>query len=369
MQLVALFLALVAAPPSQQDQVAPARTAPKISVAAIDAAIERGSNWLRARQREDGEFAPAAVPAACGVALTAMATWSLAQPAPVGIDAAAAQRAMHALLQHQQSDGGIYDPARGLAVYTSGVSSCALASLGTLVDRAQYAGPLAAAQLFTYTRRAPESIVDATPEGHVAVGSAPGLARELLSSDAVKDASERRALEFLSRTRPDAARTPARVRTLTPEAATAAGRKDGQIGPFTYDDLLPLVYVELAPNQQLAMRVRAALGAYYTPERNPDLTKRYGAAGFAPGSQGLYFYYYVAAKALTVFGEHELVTADGQRHAWAHELALRLVRSQRDDGAWVNTDTAWWESEPVLASSYALLTLKLCRASVLASAK
>jgi hypothetical protein len=40
---------------------------------------------------------------------------------------------------------------------------------------------------------------------------------------------------------------------------------------------------------------------------------------------------------------------------------------QHPDGSWANTDTVWWESEPVLATSYALLTLKLCRASALPS--
>lgn len=368
MQILALVLAAVVAPHSQQD-AALARTPTKISVAAIDGAIERGSKWLRAQQREDGAFAPAAVPAACGVALTAMATWSLAQPEPVGIDAASAQRALQALLAHRQQDGGIYDPARGLAVYTSGVASRALSSLGTLAERSQYEDALAAVQLFTYTRRTPESVIDATPEGRVAVGVAPALARELLAEGQVKDGARRKALEFLSRTKPDAVKVPSRLRTLTPEGLSANAGHGSEIGPFSYDDLLPLVYVDLAPNQQLALRVRAALAAYYTPERNPDLTKRYGAAGFAPGSQGLYFYYYVAAKALTTFSEHDLVTADGEHHAWGHELAIRLVRSQRDDGAWVNTDNAWWETEPVLASSYALLTLKLCRASVIASAK
>jgi len=30
---------------------------------------------------------------------------------------------------------------------------------------------------------------------------------------------------------------------------------------------------------------------------------------------------------------------------------------QREDGSWVNEDDAWWENEPVLVTSYALITL------------
>ncbi len=116
------------------------------------------------------------------------------------------------------------------------------------------------------------------------------------------------------------------------------------------------------------MRARAALTAWYTPDRNPDLTRRYGQAGFQSGTQGLFYYYFVVARTLTTFSQDKLVTADGVSHDWASELSSRLLRLQQPDGAWANVDGVWWESEPVLATSYALLTLKLCRASLLQTA-
>ena len=335
-------------------------TAPKsaIRIEALDAAIERGAAWLRARQQPNGAFAPESNRDACTVALTAMAAWGLNEPEPRCIDAQAAESAARFLLSHRREDGGIYDPARGLPVYTSGVAARALRTLGKREDWPELARGLADAELFTYHQGAPESVIDAAPPGDVSAAKSSEAARELLDKTPAADEAKRKALEFLARSRRDSVRLPSRIRSVP------GARDTSEIGPFSYDDLLPMVYFDLAPEQQIALRISAALAAYYTHEHNPDLTKRYGAAGFSPGTQGLYYYYYVAAKALTTFHTRELVTADGAKHDWAVELATRLVRLQRDDGAWANSDNAWWESEPVLASSYALLTLKLCRAEL-----
>jgi squalene-hopene/tetraprenyl-beta-curcumene cyclase len=65
------------------------------------------------------------------------------------------------------------------------------------------------------------------------------------------------------------------------------------------------------------------------------------------------------ARALSVFGAHEVIDGDGQVHDWRAELAGRLVAMQSKlDGSWVNANAPrWWEGNPVLATAYALLTL------------
>jgi squalene-hopene/tetraprenyl-beta-curcumene cyclase len=74
--------------------------------------------------------------------------------------------------------------------------------------------------------------------------------------------------------------------------------------------------------------------------------------------QGLFYYFYTMAKALDLFGEGTLVDAQGKSHDWRSELAGRLLAMQRPDGSWVNENAArWYEGNPVLATSYALLTL------------
>jgi hypothetical protein len=357
--LIATFLALAGA---VQEPQAPPSPAPRITVEALDRAILRGARWLRGQAREDGSFAPESERNVCALALSAMATWSLNEPEPRCLEAAEAERAARYLISNVREDGGIYDPARGLAVYTSGVAARALRTLGPRGDWPELGAALAGAELFHYRHAAPESIVDAVKAGELPLAKSAEAASELLRESSSADPSRRKALEFLARNRETRMRAPSRLRPAL------APRDASQIGPFTYDDLLPFVYFDVAPDQQLALRARAALVLYYTPDRNPDLTRRYGDQGFRSGTQGLYYYYFVAAKALSTFSQPVLVTADGASHDWADELGTRLARLQRPDGAWANSDGVWWESEPVLATSYALLTLKLCRASLLRDA-
>ena len=42
---------------------------------------------------------------------------------------------------------------------------------------------------------------------------------------------------------------------------------------------------------------------------------------------------------------------------WRRELTTRLLTSQREDGSWINENSRWWENDPVLVTSYALISL------------
>jgi squalene-hopene/tetraprenyl-beta-curcumene cyclase len=80
--------------------------------------------------------------------------------------------------------------------------------------------------------------------------------------------------------------------------------------------------------------------------------------------QGLFYYFYTMAKALDLLGEPMITDAAGKEHDWRGELAGRLVAMQRQDGSWVNDNAPrWFEGNPVLATSYALLTLGEARGS------
>lgn len=331
-----------------------ATVAQTVELEPLDRALRRGSVALLDQQQDDGSFAPAGKRDLCRVALTAMALWGLAEtratPQSEPLD-----RAARYLIAQARDNGGIYDPARGLAVYTSGISARALRALGPRTDWPELASALNEAELFTYRRAQPESVVDSEQPGVERAGRSREIAQRLLPT-APADSPRARALAFLARCDADTLRLPSRVRIAIPQQQTAGATE------FSYDDLLPFVYFELAPDQQVTQRAFAALRRYYTPERNPDLTKRYGEEGFGAGTQGLYYYYFVTAKALTTMGVAVLQTDDGQSHDWAAELSSRLLRLQRPDGSWANPDAQWWEAEPVLATSYALLTLHLCRA-------
>ena len=75
--------------------------------------------------------------------------------------------------------------------------------------------------------------------------------------------------------------------------------------------------------------------------------------------QGLFYYFHTMAKALDLYGEELIVDGSGAKHPWRKQLSGRLIAMQRkDDGSWLNENAPrWWEGNPVLATSYALLIL------------
>jgi hypothetical protein len=78
----------------------------------------------------------------------------------------------------------------------------------------------------------------------------------------------------------------------------------------------------------------------------------------------LYYYYHTMAKALSVYGQPIIKDEKGVGHDWARELAQHLISLQDAEGSWKNTSERWYEEIPVLATSYAIVALVECRASV-----
>ncbi len=70
--------------------------------------------------------------------------------------------------------------------------------------------------------------------------------------------------------------------------------------------------------------------------------------------RGLFYYYTVMARAMDVLGENPFKTIDGKEHNWANELGAQLVKIQKDNTMWVNDNPGWFESDPVLVTSYVL---------------
>ncbi|MCP5112608.1 MAG: cycloartenol synthase, partial [bacterium] len=42
---------------------------------------------------------------------------------------------------------------------------------------------------------------------------------------------------------------------------------------------------------------------------------------------------------------------------WRVQLTKKFLNEQQTDGSWVNGNGRWWESDPVLVTSYAILSL------------
>lgn len=119
-------------------------------------------------------------------------------------------------------------------------------------------------------------------------------------------------------------------------------------GSMSYAGLLSYIYAQMDREDPRIRAVLEWLTRHYTLEENPGM-----------GQQGLYYYYHTMAKSLSIAGIDTLKLEDGRVIHWRQELAKRLLDLQKQDGSWVNENGRWWERDPVLVTSYALIVLEI----------
>jgi squalene-hopene/tetraprenyl-beta-curcumene cyclase len=135
------------------------------------------------------------------------------------------------------------------------------------------------------------------------------------------------------------------------ETNTATGRVAlRSYGSISYGGLLSYIYADLKRDDPRVVAVQDWLRRNYTLEENPGM-----------GPQGLYYYFHTQAKALTALGVNDFELADGRKVNWRRELASRLMDLQKRDGSWANDNSRWWEKDPVLVTSYAVLALEMAQ--------
>ena len=118
-------------------------------------------------------------------------------------------------------------------------------------------------------------------------------------------------------------------------------------GSMSYAGLLSFIYAEMDSQDPRVLAVKDWLTNHYTIKENPGM-----------GPQGLFYYYHTMAKALTLSGITTISDEQGVSKDWRKELALHLLNLQSKEGSWINDNGRWWEKDPVLVTSYALLTLE-----------
>ena len=134
-----------------------------------------------------------------------------------------------------------------------------------------------------------------------------------------------------------------------------AGEREGEngsvalrsYGSMSYAGLLSFIYAEMDSSDPRLQAVRKWL------EENYDITENPGM-----GQQGLYYYYNTMAKALSLSGVETVLDKEGKKKDWRKGLALELLNKQNPAGYWLNENGRWWERDPILVSSYALLALE-----------
>ena len=118
-------------------------------------------------------------------------------------------------------------------------------------------------------------------------------------------------------------------------------------GSMSYAGLLSFIYAEMKPEDPRIVAVLDWLNQNFSIEENPGM-----------GKQGLFYYYHTMAKALTLAGIEQIEDSTSQKRDWRKELSLVLLNLQNHDGYWVNESGRWWEKDPILVTSYAMLALE-----------
>ncbi len=367
-------------------------------------AIERGNEYLKSKQAPEGYWGAPSYPAVSGLVLTAALRSPLMEK---GADwPEYIKKGYDFLLGSQKEDGGIYD--KGLASYNTSVSMLGLLA----AQKKEYDQPILKARKFLINQQnhfAPDNPFnggigyggkDSPPTADLS-NTALALEAIYYSRDIAKDGNHGEqpdldwdaAIQFLSRCQdlPETNDQPwAHESTenkggfayLPKEFEGKKGKKSGMMkqgaapapkgekisaarepekteqkdqkkealrtyGSMSYAGLQSLIYAQLKKDDPRVKAVLKWLGSNYTTKENPGM-----------GIDGLYYYYQTMAKALSAAGIEDLTLADGSTVDWRDHLAKAIVNKQRPDGSWVNTSNRWWETDPVIVTSYMVLALE-----------
>ena len=333
----------------------------------IDEAIESGLKFLLSKQEADGHFSDPQMPA-----LTALPLWAMTAGGQSKSENA--KKAAEFVLKTQRPDGGFYVPkpgrgGSGLGNYNTSVCVSALFESGlapvkaildarTYIAGSQLTGDDTMAGGFGYDRlsrrraadmsnssyafdamRRTEKVEEFRPAGEKKADLDWAKALKYVESMQVKDGEMKGGFVYNDRT------AQAGVQTNASERVQLRA-----FGSMTYAGVLSMCHARLTREDT---RVRSALeycGKYWTLAENPGM-----------GSQGLYYYFDILSRALDASGVQSLRGPDGKEINWKKELSERVIALQQEDGSWVNDNNRFWENDPVLVTSFAVLTLSFCR--------
>lgn len=343
----------------------------------MENAIRTGNQYLKEQQNAVGFWKEETIPAYTALSITAaMRDPNLsANTIPKHI-----KQAYTWLLTNQKESGAIY--GKGLATYNTATSIMALAASGD----EKHVQPILNARAFLISQQADfgkNKLMQKYQGGIGYGGSHPhsDMSNTYLSIEALKlseqiakdgkhgeqpDLDWDSALSFINRCQnleatndqPNISNDGSFVYFPGNSKAGTQSNSDGSetlrgYGSISYAGLLSLIYADVDQQDPRVKTVIEWLNQHFSLKENPGL-----------GQQGLYYYYHAMAKALTAANINEIKTTDGKLIDWRKELSSILLQSQREDGSWVNINARWWENQPELVTTYAVLTLEQIHASI-----
>jgi squalene-hopene/tetraprenyl-beta-curcumene cyclase len=339
----------------------------------VQHAIDRGLAWLDEKQNTNGFWSSPEHPAMTALVLDA---YEGRPDSDAKSEPPAVRKGYGFLMSCVQNDGGIY--RKELPSYNTSVSLMAI----LLRNRAEDNPIIAQARKFLIGMQVETGDSTNASNGGIGYGgegrepdlSNTEMALEALyfSKRAVQDSAApapdlnwKAAIGFVSRCQNLPASNPepwasgdpenkggfvyAPGRSMAGETNLPSGRVAlRSYGSMSYAGLLSYAYADLKPDDPRVTAVKEWLRANYSVDENPEM-----------GQQGVYYYYFVMAKALTLEAPALLETKGGKTVNWRQELALKLINLQGADGSWTNSDGRWWERDPVLDTAFTVIALDL----------
>lgn len=341
----------------------------------VKALVDKALGFLKTAQKDEGNFfaSPQAEPG-----LTALVAAALVRSG-VPADNPVVAKAIKYLEKNVKPDGGVY--IKGMSNY---MTCLAIAAFQEMNADKKYDKVIEAAGKYVkglqFTEGLTEKDANYGGAGYDKPGTRGGpdlsnthfMVEALLAAGVSKDdPAIKRALTYISRSqnlksefndqpfadKVDDANRGGFVYNLSAqndpksEKRTDAGGLRSE-GGMTYAGLKSFLYAGVGKEDK---RVQAAVDwirKNYTVSANPGMKEK---------DSGLFYYYHTFAKAMDALGEDPFVDAKGVKHDWRQELFDELKGKQKANGSWANTNRAFLETEPTLATAFAVLALSYCQ--------
>lgn len=349
------------------------------------AAIAKGAAWLEARQAEDGTWSNPSFPA-----LTALPAWALSAS---GTGTGSIARAVEFVRSCAQPDGGIYVQVPGrrggaLGTYNTAICMTALhyadnagstrviqkareyvASTQLVGDDGAGGGATSNAGGFGYERNAPGGYADLNNSAWAiaAMRTTQDVEESRPAGEAHADIDWDAALAFVDKMqvkkgekgidpndeggflykRESGERRPP---STSSTSSTSSKRPPlRSYGSITYSGIESMIFAQVSRDDPRVVSAIDYARRHWTLDENPGM-----------GQQGLYYYYTIMARALSLL-DIDVLPAVEEGVAgveWRDDLIAKIVSLQKEDGSWANSNNRFWENDPVLCTSYAMLTLE-----------
>lgn len=370
-----LFLAIASARSEPADSVPPPDQGLSPELASqIRAAVSNGLDWLAEQQKEDGSWSNSAFPALTALPLQAFTGFDHPKRKEI------MDRAVKFIQTMVQDDGGIYRksiiPGRGgLANYNTAICMTALHETG---DRS-LAKIILNARTFVANSQLTGQDVNAGGFGYSPGGwfRSTDLMNTLHAVEAMRvtqdiedlrgqtnnrvDINWDKAVKYIvqMQNKPEAGADDAGGFFYKPGKSMAGTTKteEGTVvfrsyGSMTYVGLLALIYSDVSRDDPRILSAFDWACKHWSLDENPGL-----------GPQGMYFFYHVLARALTAFGRPVITLKDDSKLNWRAEVARKLLSLQKTDPKtgkkyWYNETGRYWENDPVLVTSYTIISLE-----------